>query len=78
MLEQINSIGKVIEVLGGDAELARRLRVTDVRVVWNWRARGFPRWTFLMLKAELEAEGKTAPDRLWGMGRPTRAVRAAS
>lgn len=77
MLEQINSTGKVIEALGGDAELARRLRVKDVRVVWNWRERGFPRWTYLLLKAELEADGKTAPDRLWGMGRPTRVARAS-
>ncbi len=72
MLEQINSTAKAIEILGGDAALARRLRVADVRVVWNWRGRGFPRWTYLLLKAELEKAGKTAPDRLWGMGRPKR------
>lgn len=74
MLEQINSTAKAIEVLGGDAQLARRLRVADVRVVWNWRERGFPRWTYVQLKAELEKMGKTAPDRLWGMGRPKRAA----
>ena len=73
MLEQINSTAKVIEALGGDAEVARRLRVRDVRVVWNWRDRGFPRWTFLLLKDELERVGKSAPDRLWGMGKPIRA-----
>lgn len=77
MLEQINTTANVIKELGGDAEVARRLRVADVRVVWNWRERGFPRWTYLLLKAELEAVGKTAPDRLWGMGKSVRA-RAAS
>lgn len=78
MLEQINSTGKAIDELGGDAAVARLLRVKDTRVVWNWRERGFPQWTFVLLKSALERKGKTAPDRLWGMGKQPVPARTAS
>ncbi len=74
MLEQVNSVGEAIDALNGDAAVARLLGLADTRNVWNWRERGFPRWTFIELNEALKAIGKTAPDSLWAMGTPKRAT----
>lgn len=65
----------VIDALGGTAAVAR-LANKAMQTVSNWRSRGFPSDTFLLLQAALKAQGRTAPAALWRMEEPRKSEAA--
>ena len=66
----LKSVRSVVEALGGRKKFAKTLR-TSPQAVDNWRrAKAFPASTYLILRAELDIAGLSAPDRLWAMRRP--------
>lgn len=64
MSEQINSADEAIDLAGGTTKVANRFGV-DVRVVSNWRVRGFPPETYAAWQEILKDIGRTAPASLW-------------
>jgi hypothetical protein len=70
MFEEINSADDAIEALGGTTAVAK-LFAQDLRVVSNWRARGLPRWTYLLFKDAFEKRSlPVPPPSLWGIAAP--------
>ena len=61
-----NDPSEIIDALGGPAAVGR-LTGYSGKAVWNWRQRGFPRRTLLVLRPAIEKQGIRAPDTLWGM-----------
>lgn len=64
MAEQINSADEAIDLAGGTTAVAKRFGV-DVRVVSNWRTRGFPPETYAAWQEILKEIGRPAPRALW-------------
>lgn len=63
----LNSTDEVIDALGGTSKVANLAGVIP-QAVSNWRAAGsFPPDTYVLLKAALKKNGKSAPDSLWRM-----------
>ena len=56
----------VIDALGGPQIVSQHFGI-DIRVVSNWKTRGFPPDTYLAFKALLQKRRMTAPPELWGM-----------
>lgn len=64
------TVGTVIDLLGGTAEVAA-LTQRSYKAVWMWRALNkFPAATYVMLAAALAERGYEAPLSLWGMEPP--------
>lgn len=66
MSAKLKTSSDVIDALGGLTAVAR-LTGASSGAVWNWRQRGFPSQTFLILTAALTARGLKAPASLWRM-----------
>lgn len=63
----MQSTTEIIDLLGGNAAVAK-LTSTTAKAVSNWRGfNRFPSNTFLVLKAALTRAGHSAPDHLWSM-----------
>jgi hypothetical protein len=56
----------IIDALGGPHAVGRMLGL-DIRVVSNWKTRGFPPDTYVALAAVLRKRHMAAPPELWGM-----------
>ncbi len=70
MSKALSSTSEVIDALGGTTA-TRLITGRSGSTASNWRARKrFPPDTFLVLKAELQARGYTAPPALWGIVEP--------
>ena len=67
MVQQINSPGNVIDMLGGITKVAALFEpALDIRVVCNWRTRGLPPDTFAVLGPLLAERGiKFSAERLF-------------
>jgi hypothetical protein len=61
---KLRSAADVIDLLGGEIELARRLKVGRSAVA-NWRLRGLPPDTYHALTILLDQKGVSAPPSLW-------------
>jgi hypothetical protein len=66
MAEQINTADEVIDRLGGPTEVSRLIGVS-IQAVTNWRTRGLPPETFVVLTTELNKKSLYAPPALWRM-----------
>ena len=70
MSKQMNHSGvtaaSIIDALGGPHAVGRMLGL-DIRVVSNWKTRGFPPDTYVALSRRLRARHMAAPPELWGM-----------
>ncbi len=72
-MKELHTVDAVIDALGGTKAVASLTRRKWNSAVSNWKAEGaFPTTTYTILKAELEAIGLSAPDRLWKMERRNR------
>jgi hypothetical protein len=70
-MKQLRSASEVIDALGGTTATAQLIGRKPQHVS-NWRASGrLPAFTFLLLTAELENLGMTAPPSLWGIRDPS-------
>jgi len=66
----IQTATEIIDLLGGNAAVAK-LTATTAKAVSNWRSYDrFPANTYLLLKSELVRLGHSAPDHLWSMRMP--------
>lgn len=65
MIRKLKTVDEVIDRLGGTGAVARITRRRP-QAVTNWRKRGLPRKTFLILSAELRKARLSAPAELWG------------
>lgn len=65
-LKLLSTTGDVIDVLGGNAAVARRFGVSP-QVVSNWRVGTFPSKTYVAIQAELKPMGYTAAPSLFRM-----------
>lgn len=73
----VNSVGELIEVLGGPKATADKLDATPQMVV-NWRATNvLPARKFLVQRRALKDLGIEAPVTLWGMAESADAQRRA-
>lgn len=72
-MKHLTSASAVIDALGGTGAVAR-ISSRREQAVANWRTRGLPPETYVVLTAELEKIGKTAPASLWRMVEPERAA----
>ncbi len=73
MDQALTSASEVIDALGGTTATSRLTGRKGLTPVSNWRVTGrLPADTFLVLKAELQARGYTAPPALWGIVEPER------
>jgi hypothetical protein len=67
------SVGQVIELLGGPSVMAALTNRTP-QAVSNWKtANRFPAWSYLTLSRKLEEVGWQAPPTLWGIVEPAEA-----
>lgn len=66
MARTLTTPDEVIDTLGGTGAVARLLGVDD-RVVSNWRGRGLPPETYLVLTQALRSRRRSAPPGLWRM-----------
>ena len=62
----LDTVSKVIDVLGGTNVVAKTVGTTPAAVS-QWRSRTMPPYTFLTLQGLLLAKGASAPASLWGM-----------
>lgn len=62
----LETVDEIIDSLGGTNEVARALG-TSASAVSQWRNRGLPPDTFLVLYGLLRAKNMTAPASLWSM-----------
>lgn len=77
-LRQLKTAIDVIDLLGGNADVADMLGAKPTAVS-NWRYFDkFPADTFFVLKHELRRRGYDAPVTLWKMIVPRKSARAAS
>lgn len=60
----------VVEALGGVSGVQQLTDVESPQAVANWLRRGFPSRLFLVMTAELEQRGFTAPAHFWGIAQP--------
>lgn len=75
--QTLETASEVIDTLGGTTAVAR-LAGRKAQHVTNWRASGrLPADTFLIMKAELDTRGMSAPSSLWGIVEPTKARESA-
>lgn len=66
--DELDTVSAVVDALGGTKAVAALTRRKWDSAVSNWKTENaFPTTTYSILKAALEAKGKTAPDRLWKM-----------
>lgn len=65
--DELTTVSDVVKALGGSGAVAEKTK-NAVSAVSNWRKTDkFPADTYILIKGELEAVGKTAPDALWSM-----------
>jgi hypothetical protein len=65
-MRMLHNTDDVIDALGGPTEVGRIIH-TSGKTVWQWRNRGFPPTTYLVLTAALALKGYAAPSHLWKM-----------
>lgn len=71
MTDHLTSVNAVIDALGGTTVVASLFGFRRPTPVSNWRVRGsFPSDKYLVMQAELNRRGLTAPPWLWGMAEP--------
>lgn len=64
----IQTIGEVIQELGGTEAVRRLTKRKGVSAVLTWKYRNkFPFATYTTIQGALQQKGKTAPNSLWGM-----------
>lgn len=68
-MKKLTNAGLVIDALGGTAAVAK-LTNSKPTAVSNWRERGLPPDTFVVLTSALMTVGCWAPLALWGMQPP--------
>lgn len=74
MLHRLDTVDDVITKLGGPTEVGRLTGKTP-QAVWNWGPRGrMAPDVFLIMSAELERRGFTAPAELWSINTPAEAA----
>jgi hypothetical protein len=67
MATQLETVGEVVDALGGTGAVADMVNNTDAAVS-NWRSAGrFPANTYILIRGELKKIGRRAPDSLWSM-----------
>jgi hypothetical protein len=71
MVQRLKTIAEVLRELGGPAEVGR-LTGKSTQAVWNWGDRGrIAPDAYLVMTAELERRGFSAPAELWTIQTPT-------
>ena len=66
-LETLHTVADVFEALGGNGGL-EGITGSKPSAISMWKKAGkFPSKTYVTITAALRANGKTAPDSLWGM-----------
>jgi hypothetical protein len=71
---ELRTARDVVEAVGGPTAAAALTGKTP-QAAWNWGQRNkFPADTYVVLTAELERLGKSAPATLWGMRQPEAAA----
>lgn len=63
---QINSASEVIDALGGPVAVSQLFSLRP-NAVSQWKTRGFPPETYVVLVAALAEKGFSAPASLWQM-----------
>lgn len=66
MGKQIKRADEVIEILGGTKEVALLFSVGR-NTVSQWKSRGLPRETYVVMQKALARKGFCAPAALWNM-----------
>lgn len=65
MSDELSTVREIIDVLGGNAEVARLFGIS-AKAPSNWISAGqMPPGTYPVIKEELWRQKKTAPDKLW-------------
>lgn len=65
MTTLLTTTHEVIETLGGEAEMARKLGLRSDTVVYNWLAMGFPPRSYVAIQSLLKKKRARACDSLF-------------